>query len=134
MQRDTQNSTTLRRVWLILGWTLVLLIIVLSLTPRGITVPVAEGDKIGHLLAYAVLMLWFAQLYLAKRSRFALAAASLGLGIGLEFAQLLTETRSFSVADMFADGLGILIGWSIAPPRSKNLMLTVESAWAKHMR
>jgi VanZ family protein len=133
MQRhSTTANTTVRWLWLLAGWLLVLLIIYLSLTPRPISVPVAEGDKIGHAVAYAVLMLWFAQLYLGKKSRIAVAAASAALGIALEFAQQLTETRDFSIADMAADGLGVLLGWLAAPPRTVNLLSWVESSWPKN--
>jgi VanZ family protein len=83
-----------------MGWMIVLLIVYLSLTPRPIAIPVTEGDKFGHALAYGVLMLWFAQLYLDLRQRYVLAVLCVALGVGLEFAQLLTETREFSIADM----------------------------------
>ncbi len=112
---------------------LVLLIIYLSLSPRPISVPMTQGDKIGHALAYAALMLWFAQLYLGKSSRITVAGAALALGVALEFAQLLTDTRTFSIADMLADGVGVLLGWFAAPPRTVNLLSAIESAWFKYM-
>jgi len=52
-----------RTLWLVMGWALVLAIVYLSLTPHPIEIQVEEGDKMGHLLAYGTLMLWFAQLY-----------------------------------------------------------------------
>ena len=111
---------------------LVLLIVYLSLTPSPISVPITEGDKIGHALAYATLMLWFAQLYLGKKSRITVASASVALGIGLEFAQMLTDTRTFSIADMLADGLGVFLGWVAAPPRTVNLLTAMERAWSRN--
>jgi len=135
MQRHSRKAnTTLRRLWLLSGWLLVLVIIYLSLTPRPISVPVSEGDKIGHAVAYAVLMLWFAQLYFGTKSRIAVAAASAALGIALEFAQLLTDARTFSTADMLADGFGVLLGWVAAPPRTVNFLSWMENAWSKNTR
>jgi glycopeptide antibiotics resistance protein len=55
----------------------------------------------------------------------------MALGIGLEFAQLLTDARTFSIADMLADGLGVLLGWIVAPPRTFNVLTALESAWPK---
>src|SRR5690349_16906989 len=112
------RNGVVRKLWLAAGWLLVLAIIYLSLTPHPIDIPVEQGDKIGHLLAYGALMLWFAQVYVKKRQRIVVAAASIALGVGLEFAQLLTDTRMFEVADMLADGTGVLIGWALAPPRT----------------
>ena len=128
-QSVSQANRTLRRLWLVAGWGLVLLIVWLSLTPRAISVPVSEGDKIGHFLAYGTLMFWFAQIYLAQKSRWMVAAAAVALGIALEFAQLLTDTRTFSIADMLADGAGVLLGWVAAPPRSRNVLSAIETAW-----
>lgn len=120
-------------LWLAIGWALVLTVVYLSLTPQPVSIPVEQGDKVGHLAAYAVLMLWFAQLYSPAQRRFMLAVALVALGIGLEFAQLLTETRTFEIADMLADGAGVVIGWLAAPPRTINFLIRVEAIaiWRK---
>ena len=44
----------------------------------------------------------------------------------LEFAQGLTGYRSFEVIDMVANTLGVLIGWTIAPPRGPDLLSRLE--------
>src|SRR5258708_17000173 len=61
-----------RRFWLLLGWMLVLFVVYLSLTPEPVQVPMEEGDKFGHVFAYAALMSWFANLYevTARRMQF----------------------------------------------------------------
>lgn len=118
-----------RPVWLALGWTLVLLVIYLSLTPAPITLPIREGDKFSHALAYLVLMSWFANLYpsLSVRARF--AAGFIALGVVLEFVQLWTGYRSFEVADMSAGAVGVAAGWITAPPRLPNYLLLAERLW-----
>ena len=115
-----------RRVWRAIGIALVLLVIWLSLTPHPIAIPVDEGDKLGHFAAYAVLMCWFAQLDVAPRPRLAYAAFFVALGVVLEFVQGLTDYRSFEVADMAADTVGVMLGWAAAPPRGPNVLALVE--------
>lgn len=46
--------------WRALGWTLVVFVIYASLTPAAPSIPVEAGDKLGHILAYATLMVCFA--------------------------------------------------------------------------
>ena len=69
-----------------------------------------NADKVAHLLAY----LWLAALpffaFLTPKSALAGALCMVPLGIGLEFAQHYVPGRSFSVADMAADCLGVMLG------------------------
>lgn len=125
---EMNHRLRFRSVWIAIGWALVWLIVYLSLTPRPIPIPGEEGDKLAHALAYFVLMLWFAQLYWGGKQRLGLALACTGLGVGLEYAQLLTASREFDIADMAADGLGVLLGWLAAPPRGLAFLRLLEDA------
>ena len=116
----------LRRLWLLVGWTLVVVIVYLSLTPDPIGLPVEGGDKLGHGLAYLVLMSWFANLYEGTRRHVWCAAGSLALAVGLEFAQRWTDTRSFEAIDMLAGATGIALAWVLAPPRLPNYLGIAE--------
>lgn len=109
-----------------MGWALVLVIIYQSLTPHPVEFEVAQGDKYLHVLAYLALSSWFANIYERWSDRLLCAAGCLALGIGLEFAQLLTATRSFEVADMGADAAGVVIGMALAPPRLPNYLRFTE--------
>jgi VanZ family protein len=111
-----------RRFWLLLGWLLILFVIYASLTPDPIEVPGEQGDKFGHILAYAALMSWFANLYEAPARRIQLAVGFVALGVALEFVQGWTGYRSFEVADMAADAAGVTVGWVFAPPRIPNYL------------
>ena len=115
-----------RQLWLVLGWLLILLVIVLSLAPVSIEVPVEEGDKLGHVAAYAVLMFWFGNHYETLTRRSVLAIGFVALGIALEFVQGWTGYRTFEVADMAADALGVAVGWALAPPRLPNFLQRIE--------
>lgn len=100
-----------RRLWLIIGHCLLVVLIVLSLIPDVPSAGVPLGDKMGHLLFYAVLMGWYGQLIPAQRDR-ALAALGLAaLGVVLELLQGLGGARHMEAADAAANVLGIVLGW-----------------------
>jgi VanZ family protein len=92
------------------AWLYAAAIVWLSLTPAPPQVDIANGDKLGHFLAYAALMFWFGALYRSARARIGWALFCLALGVALEFAQRATGYRSFELADMAADALGVLAG------------------------
>ena len=73
-----------RRLWLAAGWILVAAVWYLSLTPAPpeLLPPFRASDKVGHALAYLILMLW----------------------------QIPIAERSFEVLDLTADCAGVIIG------------------------
>lgn len=101
----------MRRAAVVLGWTFVAVIVWLSLTPSPPSLHVEQGDKIGHALAYAGTMFWFAQLYLRSGVRLGYALGLIALGVALEFVQAHVG-RDFEVADMAADAIGVALGWA----------------------
>ncbi len=96
------------------GWLWAAAIVFLSLTRSPPDLRVDHGDKLGHLLAYGLLMFWFCFLYRDRYARFAYGIGWVAMGVALEFAQRATGTRSFDVADMVANSLGVLLGWGIS--------------------
>jgi VanZ family protein len=119
------------RLWQTVGVLLIGFVVYLSLAPYPIEVPVQHGDKYGHILAYATLMYWYAQIYPGQRTRMAWAATFVAMGIGLEFLQRLTDYRAFETADMLADALGVGVGWLGAPPRSPHALRYIEARWRR---
>lgn len=107
----------LRRIWIIIGWIGVGVVVYFSLMPRPPELDVVQGDKIQHLLAYTSLMLWFAQVMTTPPSRRLTGVLLVILGVGLEFAQSLTGYRFYSYGDMAANAAGVLLGWALSPPR-----------------
>ncbi len=75
-------------VWLLIGLMLVASVIYLSLT-ASYPANLVMGDdiKLNHILAYAVLMLYFAELIASPRMAWPLAALFLTMGIVLEYLQ-----------------------------------------------
>jgi VanZ family protein len=111
------DSISLRTLWLGAGWLGVAVVMYFSLAPNPPQIDMQEGDKVQHLVAYASLMLWFAQVQPGRSERRITALLLVALGIALELAQGLTDYRSLSVLDMAANTTGVALGWLAAPPR-----------------
>ncbi len=111
----------MRSLWRALGvagaWGVLAAVVVLSVMPSPPSADFESSDKVGHLAAYGVLMLAFSLLY--EKRRPLMAGAFIALGIALEFVQGALGYRSFEVADMAANALGVLLGWLAAQPLAK---------------
>jgi len=59
------------------------------------------------------LMFWFGLSYSKAMRQFQIALAFIALGVALEFLQRETGYRSFDVADMAANSVGVLLGWGL---------------------
>ena len=103
----------LRGLWLAVGWAMVAAIAWLSLTPEPPGLDFEQSDKVGHFLGYGGLMFWFSQLY-RSRTRVFYALGFVAMGIGLELAQGQLGYRTYEVFDMYANTLGVLLGWTLA--------------------
>lgn len=110
---------------------LVLLVIYLSLAPAPPPLTDNQNDKIEHILAYAALMSWFVNLYAETAPRVRIAACLIALGVALEFVQRWSGYRTFEVADMVADVVGVAAGWLAAPPRLPNYLRAVEKHYSR---
>ena len=115
------------RLWIILGSGFVLLVIYLSLSPDPPDFGMPEGLKIGHLLAYGWLMIWFAQIYRPTGRRLLLAAAFCALGIVLEYLQGTTGYRGFEYSDMLINSTGVALGLALAHTPLQNGLRMLEA-------
>ncbi len=101
-------------LWQGLWWLAVIVVIVVSLLPPPPVPSMPGSDKLGHLLVYFTLMAGAVQLH-RGRALWLSAAALVGLGLGLEFAQdMLTTSRQFEWRDALANTLGVLAGLALA--------------------
>jgi VanZ family protein len=122
LQGPGSFNERLARVWLAIGWAGVVAVAVLSLIPTPPQlIPVEQGDKAQHMLAYGGLLFWFAQIHARRSARLLIAVLLVALGVALEYVQGWTGWRDFSYGDMAADACGVLLGWLAAPPRTRNL-------------
>ena len=116
-----------RKLWLAIGFALVALVIYLSLTPDPVDVGKIEEVKTGHFLAYAVLMLWFAQIYRSLRARITVGLLLVLMGVALEYAQAMTGYRSFGYADMRDNAIGVTVGLILAATPLGGVLQRVEA-------
>jgi hypothetical protein len=94
----TSQSSLFRRLWWAVGVLLIGAILFLSLMPDSSEEDEAllEGaDKYEHVLAYCVLMFWFAHLESTGRGRLRLAIGITGWGVAIECLQGLIGHREF---------------------------------------
>jgi len=113
------------------GWAAVILVIYLSLTPEPLSAPTIEEVKSGHLVAYGWLMWWFAQLVQGRRNRIKVATLLALMGIGLEYAQGLTDYRTFAYTDMRDNTLGVAVGWLVAMTPAGRVLAWLDGAWTR---
>ncbi|MES2202169.1 MAG: VanZ family protein [candidate division FCPU426 bacterium] len=99
-------------LWLALGWAYVGLILYLSLifNPPHLA-EFEQSDKLKHLLAYALLMFYFFQLYENKRLLLVHALVFVILGGLIELLQGLGGVRSMEFFDFLADAAGVVLGF-----------------------
>jgi VanZ family protein len=117
-----------RRTWIALGVTIIATIWILSLIPNPPQIGFEGEDKVGHVVAYCVMMLWWSQILIRFRDRLMIAAAFVTMGILIEFVQGWTGWRTFEVADMIADTIGVALGWCIACTPAGSALARFESA------
>jgi len=116
-----------KKFWLILGLGSVALVLFLSLAPDLPDTGVPEGMKVGHVLAYSWLMLWFAQIYRSPTARYRLAITFCLMGIGLEYVQGLTDYRGFEYSDMLIDSAGVGLGLLLCCTGLQNILMRLEA-------
>jgi len=121
----------IRHIWLAAGWLLIIAIVYLSLATLTLPTDVPQSDKLGHLLAYGVLMAWWSQLYVIDARRWKLALAFIVLGGSMEIAQGFTPNRYPELLDLVANTTGVLLGWLAAPPRIPSLYARLAAAFSR---
>jgi glycopeptide antibiotics resistance protein len=121
------------KLWLTIGWILVTLIVLFSLIPAPPQlIDIEQGDKLSHLIAYMTLMLWFANIYPQNRHRILLCLGFFAMGLCLEMIQGALDYRSFQYADLLANTLGVLLGWSLAHTRFANCLIYLDN-WLENL-
>lgn len=91
-----------------IGVGLILLVVILSLTPDRVDTGTVEGFDTGHMLAYFTLTAWWAQIVRPGWPRLVAAIAFVAMGVGMEFAQGLTDYRTYDPLDMRDNTIGVV--------------------------
>ena len=103
------------RLWLSIGWTLIVLAVLVSILPvNRLPQPPGVNDKVEHMAAYMLLSLWFAGIY--PRSRYWIIAIGLCvMGVLIEFAQgAMHLGREADVLDVLANSSGVVVGLGLS--------------------
>ena len=108
--KNPVNIRLIRGIWLLA----IVAVIVGSLLPSNSAVirtldrlPIT--DKMEHIGMYALLA-FLPAIYERRRVVILAAAGAVALGVGMEYAQLLTGWRDFEIGDMVADTVGAILG------------------------
>lgn len=116
-----------RKLWLVIGWLLVAVVIVLSLMPKPPQLFTFNyADKLNHIVAYAVLMGWFVQIYRLPGIHVRFALGFIMMGVAIEFLQGLDVYRQFDIVDMLANTVGVSLAWVFARTGFSQLLVRFE--------
>jgi VanZ family protein len=116
------------RLWLTLGWLFVAVIVFLSLYPKPPQpLEFEQSDKLSHIIAYMILMLWFANIYPQRSSQAKMSLGFFVMGVCLELLQGMTAYRTFAYADMLANGIGILLALYLAKTRFASYLVRLDT-------
>ena len=105
-----------RKLWLSIGYLLIVVVVFLSLTSNPVQVDtnLPYQDKLFHALAYFSLTFWFMQIYHIRHHVFQWVIFFLCLGLLLEYLQGFDSNRYSEVGDMIANTLGVVVAASLA--------------------
>lgn len=112
-QRLNDLDRTIRRIATVIGWSAVLIIAFVTVTPIGSRPHIPDaGPDIERFLAFVLLAGALSVAY--PRRRGLVLALTIGLAIGLEAAQLLEPTRHGRPHDAIVKILGAVAGAALA--------------------
>ena len=117
-----------RKLWLIIGYMLIALVIFLSLTshPVRINTNLPYQDKLFHALAYFVLTFWFMQVYHIRNHVFRWVIFFLCLGLSMEYLQGFEPKRYSEVGDMAANTLGVAAALALSRTQLRFMLARLE--------
>ena len=117
-----------RFYWLLVGYALVALVVVLSLMsdPANVRLNIPFEDKVYHMLAYFTLMAWFSQIYHDRLRRNLFAVLFIIMGVLLEYLQSFEPSRFAEFGDMLANTAGVALGYLVNLSAVKYSLLKIE--------
>lgn len=115
-------------LWLLLGYSLIVLVVFLSLTsdPVQVDTGLPYQDKLLHTLAYFALAFWFVQIYHVKHHMFFWLVFFLCLGFVMEYLQGYDSARYSEVGDMVANTLGVVMALVLSRTRLRYMLVRLE--------
>ncbi len=117
------------RLWLVVGFLLVVGINFWSLTSSLWLPMYGHTDKLYHMVSYGLLMLWWVQLFTSRVARIALAVLFMAMGVGLEVMQSYHPMRYLDFQDMLANSVGVMIAFIMGLTQLDQLLYKAEQKW-----
>lgn len=126
--RTVNPELRYRWLWLLIGYSLIVLIVYLSLTshPVQIDMRLPYQDKLFHMLAYFSLTFWFMQLYHVRQHMVFWLIFFLCLGLFLEYLQGFDARRYAEIGDMAANMVGVGVAALLSGTRLRFLLAGFE--------
>ena len=118
-----------RFYWLLIGYAMVTLVVVLSLIsdPTEVGLDIPYEDKLYHMLAYFTLMAWFSQIYHDRFRRNLFAMIFIILGVLLEYLQSFDPSRFAEFGDMIANTTGVVLAYIVSLTAFKYSLVKIEN-------
>jgi len=108
------------------AFTMLAIIVYLSLTHDVVEVPGDSNGRYSHVAAYGALMFICARLCATTRGRLLIGVLLVVLGVSLEYLQAMTTYRTFEYGDMVANAIGVALGAFMQ--RTASVMATARQA------
>lgn len=119
-----------KRVWIALGCLMLSTVVYASLNsvPHAFRTIMLQ-DKLAHSVAYASLMVWFAQIFRHDLTRLLLVIGLTGFGLVMEYLQGMVPSRQFDYMDMLANTAGVVLAWGLTYTWFGDLVVKAEQLY-----
>jgi len=126
--KDVNPELRYRKLWLIIGYLLIVLVVFLSLTssPVEIDTGLPYQDKLFHTIAYFLLTFWFMQIFHIRHHVVRWMIFFLCLGLLLEYLQGFDPNRYSEIGDMAANALGVVVAVALARTPLRYTLVRLE--------
>jgi VanZ family protein len=117
----SKKSMRIKYLWPAIGWSLIILVLTLTPGEKLPEVGIFQIDKFVHFFVFGLLMILssyglkkiFTTTHFRANPVLVGSLYSIGLGITVEILQLFVPNRSFSLADIVANTIGVGLGYLI---------------------
>ena len=131
--RPPATALAYKKLWLLIGGALVVLLLYGSLAPAKALPPLGGSDKLWHAGSYFVAMAYFSQIYWRVSARLLIAAALIALGVTIEFLQPYVN-REFDWFDALANGAGVVVAFLLSLSPLSSILRYVDDRLKHFLR
>ena len=131
--RPPATAFAYKKLWLLIGGALVVLLLYGSLAPAKALPPLGGSDKLWHSGSYFVVMAYFSQIYWRVSQRLLIAAALIAHGVAIEFIQPYVN-REFDWFDALANGAGVVAAFLLSLSPLSSILRYVDDRLTHFLR